>query len=97
MKALANVTLDQIKDVLNRYFVPLFNAETSICAITASPNKVEEVEAGFKRMGFDVERRELPILEGEGDEESENGMDIDSGEEGDTEKEHDGLEEVPSP
>ena len=56
----------QIRHAISTYFLPLFSASTSIGAVSVSSGKAAEVEAGFIKLGFDVERRELPML-GSGD------------------------------
>jgi hypothetical protein len=66
------VTLDDIKRVIEKYLLPLFSPKTSIGAISVSSGKADEVEKGFKEMGFTVERKELPMLSGvESESESE--------------------------
>lgn len=42
--------------------MPIFSSDTAIGAVTVSAGKADEVEAGFKEMGFEVERKELPHL-----------------------------------
>lgn len=65
------MTLDDIRRVIKTYLLPLFSPETSIGAISVSSGKADEVEKGFKDMGFNVERKELPVLsEGEGEDAS---------------------------
>lgn len=68
------MTLDDIRRVIKTYLLPLFSPETSIGAISVSSGKADEVEKGFKDMGFAVERKELPMLsEGEEASGSEDG------------------------
>jgi hypothetical protein len=65
------VTLEDIRRVIKKYLLPLFSPETSIGAVSVSSGKADEVETGFKEMGFTVERKELPMLSGvESDSES---------------------------
>ncbi|OXG18692.1 cytoplasmic protein [Cryptococcus neoformans Tu401-1] len=75
LKSLPGVTLEQVRDVISRYFSPLFKSETSIGAVTVSTSKADEVEAGLRKLGFETERKELPVLQG--DDESEYGSDVD--------------------
>jgi hypothetical protein len=42
--------------------LPIFSSDTAIGAVTVSAGKADEVEAGFREMGFEVERKELPHL-----------------------------------
>ncbi|GFZ50626.1 hypothetical protein JCM24511_08384 [Saitozyma sp. JCM 24511] len=57
-----SITLDEIRSVIQRYLLPIFSSDTAIGAVTVSAGKADEVEAGFKEMGFEVERKELPHL-----------------------------------
>lgn len=43
--------------------------------MTVSTSKADEVEAGLRKLGFETERKELPVLQG--DDESEHGSDVD--------------------
>jgi hypothetical protein len=61
------ITLDDIRRVIKLYLLPIFSPETSICAVTVSSGKADEVEQGFKDLGFETERRSLPALEGSED------------------------------
>lgn len=65
------ITLDQIREAIKKYLLPVFSAETAIGAVTVSTGKADEVEQGFKDLGFETERRVLPSLGGE--DESEDG------------------------
>lgn len=66
------MTLDDIRRVIEKYLLPLFSPDTSIGAVSVSSGKADEVEKGFKDMGFTVERKELPMLNGvEGESEGE--------------------------
>ena len=65
--------------------MPIFSSETSIGAVTVSTTKADEVEQGFKELGFEVERRTLPSIGGEEDSGSESGSGGSSGSESDRE------------
>lgn len=43
--------------------------------MTVSTSKADEVETGLRKLGFETERKELPVLQG--DDESEYGSDVD--------------------
>lgn len=43
--------------------------------MTVSTSKADEVETGLRRLGFETERKELPVLQG--DDESAHGSDVD--------------------
>jgi hypothetical protein len=78
------VTLDDIRRVIKQYLLPLFSPNTAIGAVSVSSGKADEVEQGFKGMVFDVERKELPVLNGV--EESVSGSESDSGSESGSEE-----------
>ena len=67
------VTLDDIRRVIKQYLLPLFSPETAIGAVSVSSGKADEVEQGFVGMGFEVERKELPVLNGVEESGSESG------------------------
>lgn len=69
--------MDQIREAIRKYLLPVFSADTAIGAVTVSTGKADEVEQGFKDLGFEVERRVLPALGGE--EGSEDGEESESG------------------
>lgn len=92
-----SVTIDQIRAAISKYFLPIFSPKTAIGAVSVSSGKADEVEAGFKKMGFEVERKELPMLGGEKDESHGSEGSEDSGEESGEEKQEDGMEGVTSP
>lgn len=72
--------MDDIRRVIKLYLSPIFSSDTSICAVTVSSGKADEVEQGFKDLGFDTERKSLPALEGseDGSEEGSEGEESDS-------------------
>jgi len=47
--------------VLQQYFLPLFDASTSVVVSVTAPGKVHEVSKGLKDAGFVVERRTLEV------------------------------------
>jgi hypothetical protein len=73
--SLQSITLDQIREAIRKYLLPIFSSDTAIGAVTVSTTKADEVEQGFKELGFEVERRTLPSLGGEEDSGSESGSD----------------------
>lgn len=62
-----NVTTEDIRSAIGQYFVPLFDSATSIGACTVNAGKADEVETGFKELGFATERHELPQIGGDED------------------------------
>ena len=64
---LPGVTLDDLRGVIRKYFVPLFDPAHTIGAVAVNTGKADEVETGFTELGFEVERRELPQLGGDED------------------------------
>ncbi|OCF75418.1 cytoplasmic protein [Kwoniella mangroviensis CBS 8886] len=91
LKKLPSITLDDIKNAIEKYFLPLFKPETAMGAVSVSSSKAKEVEEGFSKLGFEVEKRELPVLKGDEDEDG----DIEMGEESGSgsESESEGTEE----
>ena len=74
----------------------MFSPSSAIGAVAVSSGKADEVEAGFKKMGFEVERKELPMLGG--DEEDADGEEASEGGESSIEDgSEDGMEGVASP
>lgn len=78
-----HVTVKDIQEAIRKYFLPVFDSATSIGAVTVNSGKAAELEEGFSKLGFEVERRELPQLGAEasdsegsesGDEGSDSGM-----------------------
>ncbi len=71
-----SITLQQIRNAISTYCLPAFSPSTAIGAVSVSSGKADEVANGFKKMGFDVELKELPMLNGdEGENESGEGED----------------------
>jgi hypothetical protein len=75
------ITLDQIRQAIKKYLLPVFSAETAIGAVTVSTGKADEVEQGFKELGFETERKVLPSLGGEEESGDETGSESGSGSE----------------
>ena len=70
------VSKDDVLRVLKQYFLPLFDASTSVVVSVTAPGKAEEISEGLKDAGFDVERRTLEVEhEDEGESESESESD----------------------
>ncbi|WWD18715.1 hypothetical protein CI109_103169 [Kwoniella shandongensis] len=73
LKKLPSITIPEIRDIIAKYFSPIFDSETAIGAVAVSTSKAAEVEEGCKKLGFEVEIKEVPVLKG--DDESELGSD----------------------
>lgn len=58
-----SITLEQIRNAIKQYLLPIFSSDTAIGSIAVSASKVDEVEQGFKDLGFHTERRTLPALD----------------------------------
>ncbi|KAI0304973.1 Metalloenzyme, LuxS/M16 peptidase-like protein [Russula brevipes] len=67
------VRKDDVLRVLRQYFLPLFDASTSIVVSVTSPGKAPEISKGLKNAGFVVERRTLEV-----DHEDESGSESES-------------------
>lgn len=92
---LPSITDDDVRRVINQYFVPLFDPATSIGAVSTNAGKADEVEQGFKELGYDVSREELPELSNE-DEYSGSESGSDSGSESGS-SDGEPMEDVRSP
>jgi Zn-dependent M16 (insulinase) family peptidase len=64
------VSKDDILRILRQYFLPLFDASTSVVVSVTAPGKAHEISKGLKGVGFIVKRRTLEVDNGD---ESESG------------------------
>ncbi|WWC71010.1 uncharacterized protein I206_104963 [Kwoniella pini CBS 10737] len=90
LKKLPLIKIENLKNVIEKYFLPLFNSNTSIASISVSSSKLKEIQDGFLKLGFKVELKELPILNSDQDEsdiEMENVEEIESEEDSEIEVE----------
>ncbi|WVO17244.1 hypothetical protein L204_104936 [Cryptococcus depauperatus] len=83
LKQIPNVTLQQVRDTIAKYFSPLFEAKSSIGALSVSTSKFVEVEEGLRKLGFETERKDLPVLKGDNDSQDGSDIDMDGSESGD--------------
>ena len=70
------ITKDDVLRVLQQYFLPLFDASSSVVVSVTAPGKADEISEGLKDAGFTVERRTLEV-----DQESESESGSESGSE----------------
>ncbi|KAH3664171.1 hypothetical protein OGAPHI_004885 [Ogataea philodendri] len=95
MKALAAVTAEDVLDILNRYFVQLFDPATSMCFISCNPTKSENIEKFFLGKGYKVTVEHVTAGNDEGDnddsedDEDEEDESDDDSDESDSEEESD--------
>lgn len=70
------VSIEDVLRVLKTYFLPLFDASSSVAVVVTAPSKSSEIAEGLRTAGFLVEKRELEVspedMEGS---ESESGSD----------------------
>lgn len=80
IKELSKLTHDDVIRALNKYFVPMFNAETSAVFICAHPSNAKELSEFFTEKGYEVTIEEVPTsqLDGDQEEEHEHGSDCHS-------------------
>lgn len=71
------VSKDDVLRVLRQYFLPLFDASTSVVVSVTAPGKAQEISNGLEAAGFVVERRTLEVDHEEG---SESGSESESDE-----------------
>ncbi|KAI0673522.1 Metalloenzyme, LuxS/M16 peptidase-like protein [Trametes maxima] len=62
------ITKDDVLGVLRKYFLPLFDAQSSVAVVVIAPSKAEGVAEELGKSGFEVEQRTLQV---EADEDSE--------------------------
>ncbi|KAF9044800.1 hypothetical protein BDZ89DRAFT_1191615 [Hymenopellis radicata] len=77
------VSIEDVLRVLKTYFLPLFDASSSVAVVVTAPSKSSEIAEGLTTAGFLVEKRELEVspedMEGS---ESESGSDSETDSEG---------------
>lgn len=93
---LPTITDDDVRRVISQYFVPLFDPATSIGAVSANAGKADEIEEGFKELGYEVTREELPEIANE-DEMSVSGSESGSDSGSDASSVGEPMEDVRSP
>ena len=86
-----SLTIDDLRAAIQKYFLPLFNPSTAIGAVSVNAGKADQVQDELVKLGFNVERHELPTL-GDDDE----GTSSDGADSGD-ERSEDGMEGIASP
>ncbi|WVN87093.1 uncharacterized protein L203_102269 [Cryptococcus depauperatus CBS 7841] len=74
LKQIPDITLQQVRYIIAKYFSPLFEAKSSIGALSVPRSKLVEVERGLGKLGFETERKDLPVLKGDCD--SQDGDDV---------------------
>jgi len=55
------VTVDEVRDALKRYVLPVFDPTTSIAVVVSSPAKAGEIAHHLEGVGYEVERRTLDV------------------------------------
>lgn len=63
LEQVGSVTLADCERVLRQYVLPVFEPETSICAIVCNPARCDEMQASLSSIGYDMQRRELHLEE----------------------------------
>jgi len=59
IKQLSTITENDLIRVLNKYYVPLFKAETSAVFVCAHPSKANELVEFFSKLGYEVSVEEV--------------------------------------
>jgi hypothetical protein len=52
---------EDVLRVLRQYFIPVFDASTSVVVSVTAPGKADEISEGLEHAGFVVERRALDV------------------------------------
>lgn len=55
-----DVTVNDVKAAMEKYFVPLFDSSSSVVATSCAPSLSDKLVEAFEGMGYDVETKELP-------------------------------------
>lgn len=71
IQRLAEVTVEDVKRILKKYLVNLFNSEKSVVFISCHPSKLESIEQFLESEGFIVEIEELDADDEDDEEDSE--------------------------
>jgi hypothetical protein len=80
LEKFSEVSKDDVLRVLRQYFLPLFDASTSVVVSVTAPGKADEISKGLEHAGFVVERRTLDVGPEEAsdlEDESESGSESD--------------------
>lgn len=85
LKAVQEVTLEDVKKSLGEYILPLFDPERSVAAVVAPQSKMEEIEKQLEEVGYKMERVEIDLGKDDDGEESESGSEDGSEEESEEE------------
>lgn len=84
LSAVQTVSLADVKACLNKYILPLFDAQTSTAAVVAPVGKVDEIQTQLQHAGYSMERVEIDLGKDEHSSEDEHSAsDDDSGSETD--------------
>ncbi|KAJ9110677.1 hypothetical protein QFC19_001506 [Naganishia cerealis] len=60
LASLKNITVDQVREAMIKYFVPLFDAKSSFIAVASATGLTDKIQSELKEFGYRVEIRELP-------------------------------------
>ncbi len=55
------VTLEQIREALKKYILPIFDPATSVAAIASAPSRAKEIAEQLTAIGYEVEQKELDL------------------------------------
>lgn len=93
-----HITIAELRESITKYFLPVFDPSKSIGAVAVNSGKSDQLEEGYKKLGFTVQKEELPTFEGEPEEGSEDGSGSDGSESGsESGSEGEPMEDVRSP
>jgi hypothetical protein len=56
-----SITKEQVLEALRKYFLPLFDPDSSIAVVVTTPSKLDTVAAGLTEYGFEVEKRIMEV------------------------------------
>ncbi|CAO1622067.1 unnamed protein product [Parajaminaea phylloscopi] len=89
LEQVGDVTLADCERVLRQYVLPVFEPETSICAVVCSPARCEEMQSTLTKLGYDMQKRQLDFGKDEAGSDAASGSSDESGSD-ETDSESDG-------
>jgi len=55
------ITKEDVLVALEKHFLPLFDASTSVAVVVTAPGKAQDIGEGLKTIGFEVTQKALEI------------------------------------
>lgn len=55
------MTKDDVLAVFKKYFLPLFDSESSVAVVVTAPSKADQIGESLQTAGFQVDKRTLEV------------------------------------